>query len=63
MKYFREDASGFARCKDCIWKTYRNENAQRIAKKHAKRHGHLVEGKLEIAFKYDGRKDKTEDLK
>jgi len=46
---------GVAWCKDCDWHTESYKNAQAIAAKHAKKHGHRVEGELGIAFEYDYR--------
>ena len=42
-------------CRDCDWKTSSYKNAQAIAKIHADKHGHKVEGELGIMFMYNGR--------
>ncbi len=46
---------GVAYCQDCDWSTESYKNAQAISAKHAKHHGHRVEGELGIAFSYDYR--------
>lgn len=61
MKYTYGVVHGVAWCQDCDWKTESYKNCQAISKIHAKKHGHLVEGDLGIAFSYDGRKDNKED--
>ena len=48
---------GIAECQDCDWGTQSYKNAQAIAARHAKAHGHKVTGELGIYFSYDGRKD------
>ena len=48
---------GLAECEDCDWKTASYKNAQAIAARHAKTHGHKVVGELGISFEYDGRKE------
>lgn len=44
-------------CQDCGWRTESYKNAQAIAKIHADKHKHRVEGELGIFIMYDGRKD------
>ena len=44
------------KCADCGWGTDSYKNAQALAARHAKAHGHHVEGELGIAFSYTGEK-------
>lgn len=46
---------GIVRCLDCGWESESYKNAQANAKRHAKAHGHRVEGELGISFFYDHR--------
>lgn len=55
MSYSYGVVHGVARCLDCEWRTESYKNAQAISAKHAKHHGHRVEGNLGIAFSYDYR--------
>ncbi len=55
MSYSYGVVHGVARCLDCEWHTESYKNAQAISAKHAKHHGHRVEGNLGIAFSYDYR--------
>lgn len=55
MSYTYGVVHGVAQCLDCDWHTESYKNAQAIAAKHAKKHGHRVEGSLGIAFSYDYR--------
>jgi len=43
-----------ATCADCGWETHSYKNAQALAARHAKAHGHHVAGELGIAFSYTG---------
>ncbi len=45
-----------AECRDCEWNAQGHKNAQAIAAKHAKHHGHLVVVEVGLHSKYDGRK-------
>ena len=55
MKYSYGVIHAYVRCLDCGWETYSYKNAQAIAKIHAEKHRHRVEGELGIAFSYNGR--------
>ena len=55
MKYAYGVVHGQARCIDCGWETDSYKNAQAIAKIHAKKHKHNVEGDLGISFSYYGK--------
>lgn len=55
MKYMYGVIHGVVRCLDCNWETHSYKNAQAIAKIHAQKHKHRVEGELGIAIMYDGR--------
>ena len=55
MKYSYGVIHAYVRCLDCGWETESYKNAQAIAKIHAEKHGHRVEGELGIAFSYNGR--------
>ena len=56
-KYSYGVIHGVVRCLDCNWETGSYKNAQAIARIHAERHGHKVEGELGIGFMYDGRNE------
>jgi len=45
---------GLAECLTCGWSTESYKNAQALAARHAKAHGHKVVGELGIAFEYTG---------
>lgn len=45
---------GLAQCDDCGWSTQSYKNAQALAARHARAHGHKVRGELGIAFSYTG---------
>ena len=55
-KYSYGVIHAIVKCLDCKWETFSYKNAQAIAKVHADKHGHKVEGELGIAIMYDGRK-------
>ena len=57
MKYSYGVIHAYVRCLDCGWESSSYKNAQAIAKIHAEKHGHRVEGELGIAFSYNGRKE------
>jgi len=61
MKYKYGVIHGHVRCIDCGWETYSYKNAQAIAKIHAKKYGHRVEGELGIAFSYYGEKEASDE--
>ena len=42
-----------AECLTCGWKTESYKNGQAIAARHARAHGHRVEGEVTAAFEYD----------
>ena len=48
------------KCEDCSWGSASYKNAQALAARHAKAHGHKVIGEVTNAFDYDGRGDKHE---
>jgi len=56
MNYAYGPVHAYVKCKDCGWESSSYKNAQAIAKIHAQKHRHRVEGELGIAFVYDGRK-------
>ena len=58
MKYSYGVIHAIVECRDCNWETQSYKNAQAIAKIHAEKHGHKVEGELGIAFMYDGRSER-----
>ena len=45
-------------CEDCSWRSESYKNAQALAARHAKAHGHKVVGEVVNAFDYDGRPEK-----
>ena len=55
MKHEYGVVHGLARCENCGWETSSYKNAQAIAKIHAEKHKHRVDGELGIRFNYDGR--------
>jgi len=55
MKYSYGVIHAYVRCLDCEWETESYKNAQAIAKIHAEKYKHRVEGELGIAFTYNGR--------
>lgn len=59
MKYSYGVIHAIVGCLDCNWKTYSYKNAQAIAKIHAQKHKHRVNGELGIAFSYNGRNNET----
>ena len=52
MKYYYGVVHGIVKCRDCGWTTESYKNCQALAKKHAMKYGHTVEGELGIAFGY-----------
>jgi len=58
MKYGYGVIHAIMRCQDCGWETYSYKNAQAIAKIHAKKYKHRVEGELGISLFYDGKEDR-----
>ena len=50
---------GVAQCKSCGWETQSYKNAQALAAKHARHHGHQVTGEVGYAYTYDGRGERT----
>lgn len=46
---------GLANCEDCGWQYEGYKNAQALAAKHAKRHGHKVLVEVGLSGYYDGR--------
>lgn len=54
MGYTYGVVHGVAICQDCGWHTESYKNAQALAARHAKAHGHHVKGELGISFSYDG---------
>ena len=57
MKYWYSSVGARVWCDDCEWNSESYKNAQAIAKKHAKKYGHRVNGELEIVFGYDAREE------
>lgn len=57
MEYSYGVVHAFVQCLDCGWESGSYKNAQAIAKIHAEKHKHNVEGDLGIAFAYYGGKD------
>lgn len=57
MKSYYGVCHAIVRCLDCEWETGSYKNAQAIAKIHAQKHNHKVEGELGIGFMYNGRKE------
>lgn len=57
MKYKYGVMHAFVECLDCGWKTESYKNAQAIAKIHAQKHKHRVDGELGIGFSYNGREE------
>lgn len=55
MKYHYGVVHAIVNCRDCSWGTNSYKNAQALAKIHAKKYGHNVEGELGISFGYDGK--------
>lgn len=55
MKYSYGVVHAIVQCDDCDWNTCSYKNAQALAAKHAKKHGHNVSGELGIDFHYYGR--------
>ena len=55
MKHYYSVVHAVVHCDDCAWETFSYKNAQAIAKIHAEKHGHKIQGELGIAFGYDGR--------
>jgi hypothetical protein len=45
---------GIATCNTCGWHTESYKNAQALAARHAKAHGHRVVGEVAYAYAYDG---------
>lgn len=58
MKYYYGVVHAIVRCLDCGWESVSYKNAQAIAKIHAKKYRHKVEGELGIGFMYNGREGK-----
>lgn len=46
---------GIAICNDCGWKTESYKKAQANAARHARAHGHLVQGEIACGYTYNGR--------
>ncbi|MGH8897930.1 MAG: hypothetical protein ACRDZ4_13140 [Egibacteraceae bacterium] len=46
---------GIATCETCGWRTESYKNAQALAARHAKAHGHRVSGEVAYAYTYDGK--------
>lgn len=54
MKHTYSVVHGLATCRNCGWHTEAYKNAQANAARHARAHGHRVDGELGIAFTYYG---------
>ena len=57
MSYSYGPTSAVVECQDCDWRSESYKNAQAIAARHAKAHGHRVLGNVVIAFSYDYRSE------
>lgn len=56
MSYWYSPIAINVECEDCSWESESYKNSQAIAKKHAVKYGHRVDGELVIGFGYDYRK-------
>lgn len=48
---------GLAECQTCGWSTSSYKNAQANAARHARAHGHVVNGEIGVTFTYDASGD------